>query len=320
MAGDDHPRPHRRHPGIPDLVAAPPRRTLGWNQPRGDDQRLPASPFDTWASMPQTLWAEDWPESEEPRTVAYFCGASTPSGRPTDNPRPTYRRYQETGFVLMPSTTSTATSASICPAAVTEDGFAWGLLGGARRTSAARRRWRPSTSASTSTRRIATCSRCPGSDKYRLRPDESGYDNLVLAGDWTDCGMNAGCIEAAVVVGSAGGQRTSRPRPVLPGSRLLATVIPWSLGYCTLRFVEAAALRLADVDIRKRSRDSRRDDRPYRPPRRGPLPETRQLPTRRPRPRPRPRGHNHQQHRSGVHFQPTKKGPDQPTLTGFGKD
>jgi hypothetical protein len=38
----------------------------------------------------------------------------------------------------------------------------------------------------------------PGSDRYRLRPDESGYDNLVLAGDWTDCGMNAGCIEAAV--------------------------------------------------------------------------------------------------------------------------
>jgi uncharacterized protein with NAD-binding domain and iron-sulfur cluster len=34
-----------------------------------------------------------------------------------------------------------------------------------------------------------------------LRPDESGYDNLVLAGDWTDCGMNAGCIEAAVMSG-----------------------------------------------------------------------------------------------------------------------
>ncbi|MCV7064406.1 FAD-dependent oxidoreductase, partial [Mycolicibacterium vaccae] len=41
----------------------------------------------------------------------------------------------------------------------------------------------------------------PGSDRYRLRPDESGYDNLVLAGDWTDCGMNAGCIEAAVISG-----------------------------------------------------------------------------------------------------------------------
>ena len=41
----------------------------------------------------------------------------------------------------------------------------------------------------------------PGSDQYRLRPDESGYDNLVLAGDWTDCGLNAGCIEAAVMSG-----------------------------------------------------------------------------------------------------------------------
>ena len=41
----------------------------------------------------------------------------------------------------------------------------------------------------------------PGSDKYRLRPDESGYDNLVLAGDGTDCGINAGCIEAAVLSG-----------------------------------------------------------------------------------------------------------------------
>ena len=41
----------------------------------------------------------------------------------------------------------------------------------------------------------------PGSDRFRLRPDESGYDNLVLAGDWTDCGMNAGCIEAAVMSG-----------------------------------------------------------------------------------------------------------------------
>jgi hypothetical protein len=41
----------------------------------------------------------------------------------------------------------------------------------------------------------------PKSDQFRLRPDESGYDNLVLAGDWTDCGINAGCIEAAVVSG-----------------------------------------------------------------------------------------------------------------------
>jgi hypothetical protein len=37
----------------------------------------------------------------------------------------------------------------------------------------------------------------PGTDRYRLRPGGSGVDNLYLAGDWTDCGLNAGCVEAA---------------------------------------------------------------------------------------------------------------------------
>ena len=41
----------------------------------------------------------------------------------------------------------------------------------------------------------------PGSDRHRLRSDESGFDNLVLAGDWTDNGLNAGCIEAATLSG-----------------------------------------------------------------------------------------------------------------------
>ena len=41
----------------------------------------------------------------------------------------------------------------------------------------------------------------PGSRRFRLRVDESGYDNLVLAGDWTRCGLDAGCIEAAVLSG-----------------------------------------------------------------------------------------------------------------------
>ena len=41
----------------------------------------------------------------------------------------------------------------------------------------------------------------PGTDGYRMRPDATGFDNLVIAGDWTDCGLNAGCIEAATMSG-----------------------------------------------------------------------------------------------------------------------
>jgi uncharacterized protein with NAD-binding domain and iron-sulfur cluster len=41
----------------------------------------------------------------------------------------------------------------------------------------------------------------PGTGAYRLRADQSGYANLFLAGDWINCGLNAGCIEAAVMAG-----------------------------------------------------------------------------------------------------------------------
>ncbi|GAA4416146.1 NAD(P)-binding protein [Nibrella viscosa] len=40
-----------------------------------------------------------------------------------------------------------------------------------------------------------------GSSAYRMRVDESGYSNLFFTGDWTDNGVNAGCIEACVVSG-----------------------------------------------------------------------------------------------------------------------
>jgi uncharacterized protein with NAD-binding domain and iron-sulfur cluster len=40
-----------------------------------------------------------------------------------------------------------------------------------------------------------------GSVPYRLGADESGFANLVLAGDWTKNGINGGCVEAAVTSG-----------------------------------------------------------------------------------------------------------------------
>ena len=41
----------------------------------------------------------------------------------------------------------------------------------------------------------------PGTARFRLDPGNSGYDNLVLAGDWTKCGLNSGCVEAATISG-----------------------------------------------------------------------------------------------------------------------
>ena len=54
----------------------------------------------------------------------------------------------------------------------------------------------------------------PGTSAFRLRADASGYENLWLAGDWTDNGLNAGCIEAAVVSGLQAANRVLG-RPLL---------------------------------------------------------------------------------------------------------
>lgn len=180
------------------LWLRPTEAALGWHRP-GVTTSGYVAPFDTWASMPQTLWAEHWPPSDEPRTVAYFCGAF-------DAEWPT--RLAPTAYVRSCRERVLANAVDYLdhhvglylPGAASEGGFSWQLLCGAgdRRDAAALETQHVSVNIDPSDRYVLSV---PGSDKYRLRPDESGYDNLVLAGDWTDSGINAGCIEAAVVSG-----------------------------------------------------------------------------------------------------------------------
>jgi uncharacterized protein with NAD-binding domain and iron-sulfur cluster len=41
----------------------------------------------------------------------------------------------------------------------------------------------------------------PGSCEHRISPLDNTYDNLTIAGDWTDCSLNVGCVEAAMMSG-----------------------------------------------------------------------------------------------------------------------
>jgi uncharacterized protein with NAD-binding domain and iron-sulfur cluster len=176
----------------------PDESALGWDRP-GVTTSGYVAPFDTWASMPQTLWAEDWPEDDRPRTVAYFCGALDTVSPTTDDHADYVGHYRERVFAQAVKYLDNHIALYL-PGAVTERGFAWHLLSGANgdRGSSALGTQHVSVNIDPSDRYVQSI---PGSDKYRLRPDESGYDNLVLAGDWTDSGMNAGCIEAAVMSG-----------------------------------------------------------------------------------------------------------------------
>ncbi len=136
---------------------------------------------------------------DRPGTVAYFCGTMD-ADWPTSESGPGYlHRYQQqvrgraADYIdrnLRP----------FFPNAVTENGFDWHLLSGVNgeRGRAAVDTQHVSVNVDPSDRYVQSV---PGTERYRLRPDESGYDNVVLAGDWTDCAMNAGCIEAAVMSG-----------------------------------------------------------------------------------------------------------------------
>lgn len=57
----------------------------------------------------------------------------------------------------------------------------------------------------------------PGSRRSRLRPWESGYDNLFLAGDWTRSIMDLGCFEGAVISGKLAAAKIAGTAPDLLG-------------------------------------------------------------------------------------------------------
>ena len=89
--------------------------------------------------------------------------------------------------------------ATLWPAAVVDTGFRWPLLcdGTHWATNSSEQLdtqyWRANIDPSD--RYVQSL---PGTDQYRLHPGRTGFSNLVVAGDWTDSGLNAGCVEGAV--------------------------------------------------------------------------------------------------------------------------
>ena len=173
-------------------------QALGWSGPAGVTVSGFVKPFDTWASMPHLLPAEDWPEAAQPRTIAYFCSVlGTPDG-PGDTPGP----EGETRAVRARAQTFLEREvATLWPAAVEGGGFRWSLLCDGTSPSTGgpegperldTQYWRANTDPSD--RYVQSL---PGTDRYRLAPGRTGFSNLVVAGDWTDNGLNAGCVEGA---------------------------------------------------------------------------------------------------------------------------
>jgi uncharacterized protein with NAD-binding domain and iron-sulfur cluster len=155
--------------------------------------------FDTYSSMSHLLGRESWPDDDRPASVAYLCSSTAFERRDdaadAEQPARAGRRVRADAVRYLQEHIG-----HYLPGSVGEAGFDWDLLCGAPPGTgpAALDAQHLSANIDPSDRYVQAL---PGTGRARLRPDSSTFEHLHLAGDWTDCGLNAGCIEAAVMSG-----------------------------------------------------------------------------------------------------------------------
>jgi uncharacterized protein with NAD-binding domain and iron-sulfur cluster len=161
---------------------------LGWTGPSGVTLSGFGNRFDTWAAMAHLLPREGWPRDTGPRALAYLCSvlSDVEAAEPDAD-----------GKVREALVSFLAEESSVLwPGSRGSDGFRWELLWDDAGRSGAARLQAQYLRANTdpSDRYVQSL---PGSGRHRIAPGGTGFANLAVAGDWTDCGLNAGCLEAA---------------------------------------------------------------------------------------------------------------------------
>jgi uncharacterized protein with NAD-binding domain and iron-sulfur cluster len=191
-------------------------QTLGWNHGPVNLSGF-VEPFDTWADMTHLVREETHPT--QVRSIAYFCSvlsdapavnresASYPQERRDEVKRNAIRFLNRDIKHLWPKASSG------------NSGFRWDLTvgpiepAGTADTSGEARfegqYWRANVNPSDR----YTLS-LPGTLRYRISPLDHTFDNLTLAGDWTDCGFNHSCVEAAVMSGRLAAHAISLSPPL----------------------------------------------------------------------------------------------------------
>jgi uncharacterized protein with NAD-binding domain and iron-sulfur cluster len=175
-------------------------KTLGWEGSQLSSLSGFIDPFGTWADMTQLVPQEHWPN--DPRAIAYFCGVLKPAGDVDPAAERDRVRCAAVHFL-------NHDIGKLWPKSERRSGeFRWELLVDpqAKEAPAAsdvndQRRFNSqfwTANVNPSDRYVQSL---PGSSSYRISPLDLHFDNLTVAGDWTNCGLNIGCVEAAVMSG-----------------------------------------------------------------------------------------------------------------------
>jgi uncharacterized protein with NAD-binding domain and iron-sulfur cluster len=187
---------------------------LGWKGPSINISGY-VEPFDTWADMPQLIAEEKFPEPV--KAVAYFCSVlpDASSRKELEDPNYPERRRNEVRDNAIRFLNEDIHE--LWPNAVEKGRFRWErLVAPDVRARGARGEARIDSQFLTAnvdpTARY--CLSLPGTLKLRPSPLDEAFDNLTVAGDWTDCGFNEGCVEAAVMSGKLASHALSQSPPL----------------------------------------------------------------------------------------------------------
>ena len=147
--------------------------------------------FDTYSSMSHLLDREAWPPEDRPATVVYLCSSMADG----DNVSEARRRVRADAIRYLDQSIG-----HYLPGSVLSSGFDWDLLCGAPPGTgpAAIDAQHLVANVDASDRYVQAL---PGTSHVAAAAGRLHVRHLHLAGDWTDCGLNAGCIEAAVMSG-----------------------------------------------------------------------------------------------------------------------
>ena len=170
---------------------------LGWSDPPITLAGF-AKPFDTFADMTHVIAEENWRVA--PKSVAYFCNVLADRGPWPAPDEPAYETAMRQAVSDHAVTFLKRHVHELWPNAAAPGSFRFDwLVDPEERILEARfcaQYW--TANVNPSDRYVLML---PGTLRHRISPLDNAYDNLTLAGDWTDCGYNAGCVEAAVMSG-----------------------------------------------------------------------------------------------------------------------
>lgn len=155
------------------------------------------APFDTWSDMSHLIEREAMPATG---SIAYLTSSMADDEPPPPRGDAGYPERQRQRVLASLRTWLSRSAQVLWPASHDASGFDWQLLRSVNGFDGPQRlddQWTIAADNPSDRYNLAV----RGSSAMRLRADESGYDNLVLAGDWTRTALGVGCLEAATMSG-----------------------------------------------------------------------------------------------------------------------